>query len=109
MNTTYRLIREAILNKLQIVATYGGHVRQMCPHMLGTKAGREQALFYQFGGTSSSGPIVANSPDNWRCMPIEGLRNVILRPGPWHSGPRHLKTQTCLDEVDVDVDVEARR
>lgn len=52
---TYALIREAIQRKQQVLATYDGHAREMCPHVLGTKDGRRQALFYQFGGTSSSG------------------------------------------------------
>jgi hypothetical protein len=60
MSNTYNAIRNAIANKQQVVATYKGHVREMCPHVIGTKNGREQALFYQFGGTSSSGPKKAH-------------------------------------------------
>jgi hypothetical protein len=55
MAGTYALVRQAIIDKQQIVATYKGHVREMCPHAIGTKNGRQQALFFQFGGTSSSG------------------------------------------------------
>ena len=103
MSSTYNIIRDAIVNKLQVVATYDGHVREMCPQVIGTKGGREQALFYQFGGTSSSGVIVPNSPRNWRCIPIDGLSNVSSRAGPWHTGGNHSKAQTCVDNVDVEV------
>lgn len=100
---SYAVIKNAIINKQQIVATYNGHVREMCPHIIGTKNGREQALFYQFGGTSSSGEIVPDSPKNWRCIPIEGLNNVAVRAGRWYSGANHSRPQTCVDVIDVEV------
>ena len=43
---TYELIKRAIQDKEQVVATYRGHRREMCPHILGVKGGRPQALFY---------------------------------------------------------------
>lgn len=103
MSNAYNLIREAIMKKQQVVATYDGHVRELCPHAIGTKGGQEQALFYQFGGTSSSGPIIPDSPKNWRCIPIGGLSNVSVRPGPWHTSGNHSKAQTCVDNIDVEV------
>jgi hypothetical protein len=103
ISTNYSTIRTAILGKKHVVATFQGHVREMCPHVIGTKGGRERALFYQFGGTSSSGPIIPNSPKNWRCIPIEGLSNISVRQGAWHSGVNHSQPQTCVDEIDVQV------
>jgi hypothetical protein len=99
----YNVIREAIINKQRVTATYNGHVREMCPHVIGTKAGREQALFYQFGGTSSGGAIVPGSPQNWRCIPIGGLTNVTVNGGPWRTGSNHSIPQTCVDVIDVEV------
>ena len=52
----YDLVRQAVLNKDIVVATYQGHRREMCPHVLGTKDRRRQGLFYQFGGTSFAIP-----------------------------------------------------
>ena len=101
--TNYTTIRNAILNKQQVVAIYQGHIREMCPHVIGLKNGKEQALFYQFGGTSSSGQITPGSPKNWRCIPVDGLSNISTRPGLWHSGNNHSVQQTCVDEVDVEV------
>lgn len=103
MASNYDLIRTAIQNKQQVFATFGGHVRELCPHVIGTKNGRPQALFYQFGGSSSSGSIAPGSPGNWRCLPIDGLSNVSVRAGQWHSGSNHSRPQTCVDIVDAEI------
>lgn len=105
--STYNLIRQAIIEKKQVFATYNGHQRELCPHVIGTKNGRQQALFYQFGGTSSSRPIApeAGSEKNWRCIPIDGLRDVEIREGQWYTSSDHTRSQTCVDVVDVEVDL----
>jgi hypothetical protein len=100
MSDAYSIVRRAILRKEQVIATYDGHRREMCPHVIGTKYGRRQALFFQFGGSSNSGL----PPDGeWRCIPIEGLSDVVIRPGPWHSANDNTQLQTCVDVVDVEV------
>jgi hypothetical protein len=94
----YRLIREAILAKRQVVATYQGHRRELCPHVLGTKNGRPQALFFQFGGGSAS----ALPPEgDWRCIPIDGLEDIVVRDGAWFTGVSHGHPERCVDTVDV--------
>jgi hypothetical protein len=110
---TYTTIRNAILAKEQVAATYHGHVREMCPHVIGWKRAKDRkgnlgpreanALFYQFGGSSSSGLQPVGSPDNWRCIRIDDLSNVTTRKGPWYTAPNHSRPQTCVDEVDVEV------
>jgi hypothetical protein len=97
---TYNIIRRAIAKKQQVVATYNGCVREMCPHVIGYKEGKEQALFYQFAGQSSSGPIVPSSEKNWRCIPISGLSKVTVRDGEWHTSTNHSHRQTCVDRID---------
>jgi hypothetical protein len=97
----YSIIRQAIIDKKQVIATYDGHRREMCPHVIGTKNGRSQALFYQFGGTSSSGLAPIGSHANWRCIPIARLRDVSTREGAWHTASNHSRDQTCVDEIDV--------
>ena len=95
----YELIREATLAKRQVLATYKGHRRELCPHVLGTKDGRRQALFFQFGGGSSS----ALPPGGeWRCIPVDGLEDVVVRDGPWHTGVGHEHPETCVDTIDVE-------
>ena len=89
-----------------MIATYNGHRREMCPHVIGTKNGRRQALFYQFGGTSSSGGrIKPGSTQNWRCIPVDGLTNVEVREGEWHTASNHSVPQTCVDIIDLEVRV----
>ena len=50
----YGLIRQATLARRQVVATYKGYRRELCPHVLGTKNGRRQALFFQFSGPATA-------------------------------------------------------
>lgn len=97
----YDLIREAIKNKQQIIADYKGHYRELCPHAIGTKRGREQALFVQFGGSSESG--LRNPDRNWRCIPVSGLINVSIQSGEWYTAPNHSQPQNCIDEIDLEV------
>lgn len=101
---TYLQIREAILKKQQVIATYDRHVREMCPHTIGiSKKGEEQALFYQFAGGSKSGLGQPGDPNNWRCIPLRGLSNLSTREGPWYSAPNHTRPQTCVAQIDVEV------
>ncbi len=97
---TYALIRQAILDKHQVIATYNGYRREMCPHVIGRKAGRRQGLFFQFAGGSSSG---LPRGGEWRCIPVDALKDVVVRPGPWHTGVGHSRPQTCIDIVDTEV------
>lgn len=100
----YFVIRDAVKKKLQIHAFYNGHHREMCPHVIGKKNGTRQGLFYQFGGTSESILGPADSPANWRCIPIDGLSDVHVVGGPWHSAPNYPGMQECVDDVDAKVD-----
>lgn len=103
--TVYEIIRDAILNRKIVTATYRGRVRIMCPHTLGTKRGRQQALFYQFAGDSSTGLGPDGDPQNWRCMFLDELANVSSQEaqGQWHTAPNHSRPQTCVDQIDVEV------
>ncbi len=100
---TYNLVRQAIVNKQQVIATYNGHYREMCPHVIGLKNGKEHALFYQFSGTSRSGLEAQGSYLNWRCIPISRLTDVAVRSGEWHTTSPHTQRQTCVDDIDKEV------
>lgn len=103
-SATYNLIRQAIVAKRCIQATYDGYNRLLSPHTLGyAKTGGEQTLCYQYGGGSKSGLMPDGHPKNWRCVPLEGLTNVSLVDGPWHTAPNHSRSQTCVAEIDVEV------
>jgi len=103
MPSSYELIKQAIIDKDQITATYQGYDREMCPHVIGRKNGRAQALFYQFGGESSSGLGPVGSDGNWRCIPIDQLENVQVRKGPWYTGSNHSRRQTCVGTIEAEV------
>ena len=99
----YELIKGAILKKHQVIATYKGYRREMCPHTLGWKGNKLQCLFYQFAGDSSSGVIVPGSDKNWRCIPIDQLENIIIQEGKWYTASNHSRRQTCVDQVEIEV------
>lgn len=101
VSDSYGVIRDAIADKKQVVATYGGHEREMCPHAIGTKNGRAQAIFFQFAGGSSKG---LPPEGEWRCLAIEELSDVSLRGGEWHTASNHSQPNTCIDEIDLEVD-----
>jgi len=97
------MVRDAILNKLQIIAMYHGHVRELCPHLIGWKHGDPHALFYQFGGQSSRVLDAPGSPANWRCIRIRELTHVAVRKGPWYTATNYSRPERCVDEVDLEV------
>ena len=37
-------------------------------------------------------------------MPIDDLQDVVVTDGEWHTAPNHTRPQTCVDEIDVEVD-----
>jgi hypothetical protein len=100
MEGAYALVRRAIEERRQIHASYGGHQRRMCPHVLGTKDGQPRALFFQFAGGSGRG---LPSEGDWRCLPLNGLTEVSVHDGQWHTRA-HSELQHCVEEVDLEVD-----
>jgi len=98
-------VRAAIVHRRPIAALYRGRRRLLCPHLLGwNKHRRLQVLCYQYGGDSESGLKPAGSSDNWRCLAVENLSQVELLDGPWQTAENHSRPQTCIEEVELDVD-----
>lgn len=104
-SAVFQLIERAMRERKIVLATYDGHPREMCPHTLGHKHGREKALFYQFGGSSRSGALAPDgSPANWRCAFLDQLQDVSLLDGPWHTAiGGHSRPQTCVDDITLEV------
>lgn len=99
MTDVYELIREATLARRQVVATYKGHRASCALTCSGTKNGRRQGLFFQFAGGSAS----ALPPGgDWRCIPVDGLEDVVVRDGPWHTGVSYQHPERCVDAIDVE-------
>lgn len=103
-DAVYSLFRNAILRAQQVVCRYDGRVRELCPHIIGTnRRGEEVALAWQFGG-ESSGPL-----PQWRCLKLANVSKARPRAGRWHEGRSHRTTQTCVSEIDLDINVHVRK
>ena len=103
-SATYALFRSAILREQQVVCSYDGRVRELCPHIIGiNRQGEEVVLAWQFAG-SSSGKL-----PQWRCLKLAHVRDAATRTGRWHEGGSHRSQQTCVREVDLDVNIHVRR
>jgi hypothetical protein len=97
LEETYAIIRQALIERKPVAATYGDLRREFCPHCLGTRNGERRVLGWQYGGVSNHGL------PNWRCMNISGLSNVRIVNGPWETGGAHTRPQVCITHVDVEV------
>jgi hypothetical protein len=54
-SATYNLFRHAILAEQQVVCSYDGRTRELCPHIIGTnKSGEEVVLAWQFAAMAMS-------------------------------------------------------
>lgn len=100
MEDTYALVRRAIAERQQVHATYAGHQRRMCPHVIGGKDGRPRALFFQFSGGSGRG---LRPGGDWRCLLLDGLTDISIHDGPWHTRA-HSEPQHCVDDVDLEIE-----
>ena len=104
-DSTYMMIKDAINRKKQIVATYDGHRREMCPHVIGrNKDGEECVFVFQFGGDSESANHISLERKPWRCLKIAKLSDIIIRDGEWHTASdASCDKQTCVHIKDVSV------
>ena len=103
-SATYALFRNAILDEQQVVCSYDGRIRELCPHIIGTnKRGEEVVLAWQFAG-QSSGRL-----PQWRCLKLANVRDARTRQGRWHEGDSHRTTQTCVSAIDLDINVHVHK
>jgi hypothetical protein len=103
-SSTYAIFRTAIQTEQQVVCSYEGRHRELCPHIIGTnKTNEEVVLAWQFGG-ESSGKL-----PQWRCLKLANIKNAKTRDGRWHAGGSHKTTQQCVANIDLDINVHIRR
>jgi hypothetical protein len=103
-SAAYTIFRNAILAGQQVVCRYGDRNRELCPHIIGTnKRGEEVVLAWQFAG-ESSGPL-----PQWRCLKLAEVSDARTRAGRWHEGGSHRTTQTCVSDIDLDINVHVRK
>ncbi len=103
-SAVYRLFEEAMRTRKQIVCTYCGRRREICPVILGHTDGHEVALTYQFAGQSNSRLPPGGE---WRCLSLSEVRDASLRDGPWLVGSGHAQPQSCVQDVDIDVNPQS--
>ena len=100
----YTLFRNAILAEQQVTCLYGGAIRELCPHIIGTNKNREEVvLAWQFAG-ASSGKL-----PQWRCLKLANVENARARDGRWHEGGSHKTVQSCVTDIDLDLNVHVRK
>ena len=101
---TYDLFRNAILGEQQVICSYEGRHRELCPHIIGTnRSGEEVVLAWQFAGMSSG------KLPQWRCLKLANVRNAHARDGRWYEGGSHRTAQTCVSKIDLDINVHVRK
>jgi hypothetical protein len=74
--------------------------------IIGHTRGRERLLAFQFGGESKSGLPRAGA---WKCLDLALVKDPTTRDGPWHEGSGHSKQQTCVEDVDFDINIHVRK
>ena len=100
----YELLLIAATRRQPVSAIYDGLPRKLRPHVLGRKQSQLHALVYQVGGDSRSGlPVKPEGRGVWRCLAVRKLSQVEVRAGEWRTELRSSR-QTCIDEVNFDVD-----
>jgi len=100
----YELFLEARRERRQVTCTCRGKRRELCPIVLGHSGGVEKALTFQFAGESGSSLPPGGE---WRCLTLAEVTDIKLRDGPWHDGTGKSGAQTCVTEVDYDVNPDS--
>ena len=97
------VIRDAIVNRLQLSFIAKGHQREFCPHVLGRKNGNLRIFGWQFGGTSERGHLPC-----WRCINLRDISSPIrAHDGEWHRGyTTGHHEQTCIDFIDTMISIQ---
>ena len=103
-SSTYQLFRRAMQEKTPVLCLYGGYKRVLSPAILGHTEGEEKVLAFQSGGSSSTGLPPGGE---WRCLSLSKASEVQLGKSEWHWGPSHTQQQSCVKDVDYDVNPES--
>jgi hypothetical protein len=97
----FELVKQAILEKKLVSAVYHERRRELCPHVLGWKADREHALFFQIGGESAKGLAAEGA---WRCLNLDELTEVAIHEGEFRTGPGYYDNpQKCVDKIEAQI------
>jgi len=103
-SAAYKLFAKAMAERKQILCSYDGYRRQLCPIVLGHRGGKEVALAFQFAGESTTRLPPGGG---WRCLELARVTDAKMRDGPWHAGASHRQPQSCVEIVDLDVNPDS--
>ncbi len=85
------IIRQAILDRRPLGATYDGAALQFSPHVLGRdKRGARRVLAFEHGDRN-----------RWRCLRLSRLKQLQPTGDDWHSGHGPYRQQSCVVRVEV--------
>ncbi len=99
--SNYNILKNAVLGRYCLTATYKRHQRKLSPHVIGTNDKHEEHLLaYQYGGSSSSG--LPNGGE-WRCFKVEDLTNIERSNDPWQSTLTSRAGNSCITRIDAEV------
>ena len=103
-SATYTLFHNTILAEQQVICTYEGRHRELCPHIIGiNKSGEEVVLGWQFAGQRS------RRLPQWRCPRLANVRDARACDGRWYEGGSHRREQTCVSKIDLDINIHVRK
>jgi hypothetical protein len=98
----YQRIWHALRQRESVTFNYKGKPRQACPVVLGYSSDGHEALSaYQTGGQTSPDRTLPG----WRCFYLAHARDIKSHKGIWLEGDSHRQPQTCVQSVDVDVNI----
>ncbi|MFX0087767.1 MAG: WYL domain-containing protein [Candidatus Hodarchaeota archaeon] len=94
------IIIQAMEKRKSLGGYYNSLYRKFSPYKIGKKRGVLYCLGYQYAGNSSSGPILNESRQNWRCFNIVKFKNLEILSDPFQE-PRikPWKRQTCIEVI----------
>ena len=96
---SYALIRQAILDRASLTATYENYVRHFSPHMIGKHTnGVPIVVAYQYGGGKPGGLSLSGE---WCWYLLPRLHYVKRNGDRWLTGPLTGKPCDAIREIDV--------
>jgi hypothetical protein len=98
-SATYRLLRNAVVEGLEVHCVYRTKVRVLGPHILGHSKGVAKLLAFQFGGESNT---KLPTGGEWRCFTVDEIRDAHAQAGEWRARAGHRRPNTCVEEIDVE-------
>jgi hypothetical protein len=91
---SYDVIRQAILDRRSLTATYDGAVLHFSPHVLGRHPDRSlRVVAFQYVGDTERG--------RWRCLALGRLERVGPNRDGWHSGHDRGRPTKCVVQIEV--------